>query len=265
MASATERGPEFVQSLERGLAVICAFDAEHPELTLSEVARMTGLTRAAARRFLLTLVALGYLRSDGRKFALRPRILELGYAYLSSVGLPEVAQPHMESLTAAVHESCSLSVLDDSSIVYVARVPTRRIMAAAINVGTRFPAYATSMGRVLLAAQPADRLDAYLTTTALEPLTVKTVTDPDRLRAVLTKVRSQGWALVDQELELGLRSLAVPICRPDGTVVAALNVSTHTSRGSAEAVRKDLLSGLRQTARAIEAELRESQPARSRV
>ena len=137
--------PDFVQSLERGLAVIRAFDADHPQLTLSEVARATGLTRAAARRFLLTLVELGYVRTDGRLFALRPRVLELGYAYLSSLSLPEVALPHLEALVAEVHESSSLSVLDGEDVVYVARVPTKRIMTVAISVGTHFPAYATSM------------------------------------------------------------------------------------------------------------------------
>src|SRR4051794_23692642 len=145
------RGTHFVQSLERGLAVIRAFDAEAPELTLSDVARRTGMSRAAARRFLLTLADLGYVRTDGRQFSLSPRVLELGYAYLSSLSLPEVAEPHLEALVAEVRESSSMSVLDGGDIVYVARVPVSRIMTVAINVGTRFPAYATSMGRVMLA------------------------------------------------------------------------------------------------------------------
>ena len=161
------RSTDFVQSLERGLAVIRAFDAEHPDLSLSDVARATGLPRAAARRFLLTLVDLGYVRTNGKLFSLRPRILELGYAYLSAIALPDVAQPHMESLAATVHESCSLSVLDGGDITYVARVPTRRIMTVAINVGTRFPAYATSMGRVLLAGLSPAELDDYLAGTEL--------------------------------------------------------------------------------------------------
>ena len=259
-ASQTGRGSEFVQSLERGLAVIRAFDEQHPELTLSDVARRTGLTRAAARRFLLTLMELDYVRSDGRLFALRPRILELGYAYLSSAGLPEVAQPHMEALTAVVHESCSLSVLDAGSIVYVARVPTHRIMTVAVSVGTRFPAYATSMGRVLLAGQSAEQLEEYLANTSLEALTPRTLTDPGKLRATITKVRNQGWALVDQELELGLRSLAVPVRRERHgrpAVVAALNISMHTSRGSVEATRRELLPRLREAAERIEKDLRQ--------
>ncbi|MEO3925554.1 IclR family transcriptional regulator [Micromonosporaceae bacterium B7E4] len=255
----TARTGEFVQSLERGLAVIRAFDADHPQLTLSEVARATGLTRAAARRFLLTLVELGYMRTDGRLFSLRARILELGYAYLSSLSLPEVAQPHMESLVAEVHESCSMSVLDGDEVVYVARVPTKRIMTVAISVGTRFPAYATSMGRVLLAAQPARWLDNYLDTAELRPLTRRTVTDPARLRTILNRICNQGYAIVDQELEEGLRSLAAPIRDADGAVIAALNVSAHASRGSSEVIRKELLPPLLATAKRIEEDLRGGQ------
>lgn len=253
------RTPDFVQSLERGLAVIRAFDAEHPRLTLSEVARVTGLTRAAARRFLLTLVELGYMRTDGRLFSLRPRVLELGYAYLSSLSLPDVAQPHLEALVALVHESSSLSVLDGDEVVYVARVPTKRIMAVAISVGTRFPAYATSMGRVLLAGQPAAWLEEYLATAELRPLTRRTITDPMRLRGLLERIRGQGYAIVDQELEDGLRSLAAPIRGENGSVVAAVNVSARASRGSSEAIRRELLPPLLATARRIEEDLRSGQ------
>ncbi|MET0188829.1 MAG: IclR family transcriptional regulator C-terminal domain-containing protein, partial [Pseudonocardia sediminis] len=208
--------PDHVQSLVRGLAVIRAFDAEHPEQTLSDVARATDLTRAAARRFLLTLVDLGYVRTDGRLFSLTPRVLELGYSYLSSMGLPEVAAPHLESLVSRVRESASVSVLDDSSgghydVVYVARVPTSRIMTVTITIGTRFPAYATSMGRVLLAALPAPELDAYLAQLRPEALTDRTLADPAALRAVLDGVRADGVCVVDQELEAGLRSIAVPV------------------------------------------------------
>jgi IclR family pca regulon transcriptional regulator len=254
--AAALRSADFVQSLERGLAVIKAFDADDRSLTLSEVARKTGLTRAAARRFLHTLVELGYVRSDGRLFSLRPAVLELGYAYLSGLSLPEVAHPHMEELTARLHESTSISVLDDSSVVYVARVAAKRIMTVGISVGTRFPAHATSMGRVLLAHAPTAWLETYLDTADLQPTTPLTVTDRDTLRAVLDQVRADGYALVDQELELGLRSLAVPLHDPRGEVVAAMNVSTHVSRGSAEDVLRDLLPPLRQTAAAIEADLR---------
>jgi IclR family pca regulon transcriptional regulator len=259
-AGARSDSSDFVQSLARGLAVIRAFDAEHPELTLSDVARATRLTRAAARRFLHTLVELGYVRSNGRLFALRPRILELGYAYLSSLGLPEVATPHLESLVATVHESSSVSVLDGDEIVYVARVPTRRIMTVVISVGTRFPAYATSMGRVLLAGQGDDWLDGYLASVKLTPLTRRTITDPARLRAELLRVRQQGWALVDEELEDGLRSLAAPIREPRGKVIAAINVSAPTRRGDPETLRTDLLPHLLATAQQIEADLQSVSP-----
>ena len=247
------RAPHFVQSLERGLAVIRAFDEHHVELTLSDVARSTGLTRAAARRFLLTLADLGYVRTDGRWFSLSPRVLELGYAYLSSLSLPEVAEPHMERLVAEVHESSSVSVLDGEDIVYVARVPTSRIMTVSINVGTRFPAYATSMGRVLLAEHPD--LDGYLERVELLALSPRTVTSADALRAELAKVRRQGWALVDQELEEGLRSVAAPIRDRGGKTVAAMNLSAHASRMTIDAARRMLVPPLLATAARIEADL----------
>jgi IclR family transcriptional regulator, pca regulon regulatory protein len=253
----TERGEHFVQSLERGLAVVRAFSEEEPELTLSDVARRTGLTRAAARRFLLTLTDLGYVRTDGKLFALTPRVLELGYAYLSSLSLPEIAEPHLERLAAEVRESSSVSVLDGDDIVYVGRVPTSRIMRVSINVGTRFPAHATSMGRVLLAALPEADLDAYLTRAELRPLTPHTITDPAALRAELDRIRTQGWALVDQELEEGLRSVAAPVRGREGRVVAAVNVSAHASRASREAVKKTLLPPLLATAERIERDLKD--------
>src|SRR3954447_10979042 len=167
----SDRGEHFVQSLERGLSVIRAFGADEPQLTLSDVARRTGLTRAAARRFLLTLVDLGYVRTDGKQFALTPRVLDLGYAFLSSLTLPEVAEPHLERLAAELHESSSVSVLDGDEIVSVGRVPTSGIMRVSITVGTRFPAYATSMGRVLLAGLAEPELAAYLARADIRPLT----------------------------------------------------------------------------------------------
>ena len=250
------RAPHFVQSLERGLAVIRAFDEHNAELTLSDVARSTGLTRAAARRFLLTLSDLGYVHTDGRWFTLSPRVLELGYAYLSSQSLPEVAEPHLERLVAEVHESSSVSVLDGEDIVYVARVPTARIMAVSINVGTRFPAYATSMGRVLLSCLPDEELEAYLQRVELRPLSPRTVTSREALRAELAKARTQGWALVDQELEEGLRSIAAPIRDRGGRTVAAVNLSAHASRMSIENGRRKLVPPLLATAARIEADLR---------
>ncbi len=245
---------DFVRSLERGLAVIRAFGPDRRELSLSEVARLTGLTRAAARRFLLTLVELGYVHGDGRLFSLRPRVLELGYAYLSTLSLHEVAAPHMEELVAATRESSSIAVLDGDDIAYVVRVPTRRIMTVAIAVGTRFPAYPTSMGRVLLAGLAPGDLDAYLARVRLEPLTRRTVTDPGTLRRIVAEVAAQGFAVVDQELEEGLRSAAVPITDAAGRTVAALNVSVHASRMTLDALRRAVLPLLQLTAARISAD-----------
>lgn len=251
-----DRSYEFVQSLERGLAVIKAFGPERDKLSLSEVARLTGMTRAAARRFLLTLVDLGYVRNNGRDFSLRPRVLELGYAYLSGLTLPDVAAPHMEELVAKLHESSSITVLDGEQIAYVVRVPTKRIMTIAIAVGTRFPAYATSMGRVLLAELSDADLDDYLRRTELEPITSRTLTDTRKLRATLTRVARQGYCIVDQELEDGLRSIAVPIRGIPDVGTAAINVSAHASRVSIEVMRDQFLPELLHTARQIEADVR---------
>jgi IclR family pca regulon transcriptional regulator len=249
-------GSDFVQSLERGLSVIRAFDADHTHLTLSEVARLTGLNRAAARRFLLTLVELGYVSTNGRDFSLRPRVLELGYAYLSGLGLPSIAHPHLEALVAQVHESSSISVLDGFDVVYVARVPTKRIMTVSISIGTRFPAYATSMGRVLLAGLPEPSLEEYLEQLEIVSLTDQTVTTREELRSVIAEVAKQGWAIVDQELEHGLRSIAVPIRDATGGVIAAMNVSAHASRVSVAALKREFLPPMRVAAERIEADLR---------
>lgn len=250
---APERAAYHVQSLERGLAVIKAFGAGTPELTLSDVARSTGLTRAAARRFLLTLADLGYVRTDGKHFSLTARVLELGYAFLSGMSLPEIAQPHLERLSAEVHESCSLSVLDGVDIVYVARSAVSRIMTVSINIGTRFPAHATSMGHVLLAGLDDATLEESLAA-GMARLTSRTITSPRALRTELIRVREQGWALVDQELEEGLRSVAAPI-HERGEVIAAVNVSTHASRTTAEALRSDILPALLAACARIERDL----------
>ncbi len=249
------RERQFVKSLERGLAVIRALSAPGPGRTLSEVAHDTGMTRASARRFLLTLEQLGYVRSDDRRFTLTPRALELGYAFLSSLTLPQIAQPHLRELVERVHESSSVSVLDAPDVVYVAREPTQRIMTVSISVGTRFPAFATSMGRVLLAGLDEPALDAFLEQVVLRPLTPSTVQSATALRREIDRVRKQGWALVDQELEDGLRSIAAPIRDPAGAVVAAINLSTHASRRNPQAMRAELLPPLRDAAAAIERDL----------
>ena len=244
----------FVQSLERGLLVVRALSVPEPQ-ALSDVARTTGLSRAAVRRFLLTLERLGYVRQAGGRFALTPRVLELGYAYLSALTLPELAQPHLERLAAEVQESSSVSILDGDDIVYVARVPARRIMNVSISVGTRFPAYATSMGRVLLAGLPDDELAVRLARTELAGLTPRTITSPARLREEIARVRRQGYALVDVVLEVGLRSLAAPIRGRGGEVAAAVNLSAHAPRTSVADMKRRMLEPLHETAAAIERDL----------
>jgi IclR family pca regulon transcriptional regulator len=250
----TERDGAFVQSLERGLLVIRALNAPEPR-ALSDVARATSISRAAARRFLLTLEQLGYVRQTSGRFALTPRVLELGYAYLSSLTLPEVAQPHLQRLVEQVQESSSVSVLDGDDVVYVARVPTRRIMSVTISVGTRFPAYATSMGRVLLAGLPDDEVDAKLARADLRKLTARTITSVDDLRDEIERVRRQGYAIVDEELEAGLRSIAAPVRDAAGAVSAAVNLSAQASRTTVADMKRRLLPRLRDTAAAIERDL----------
>ncbi|MCP2032507.1 IclR family pca regulon transcriptional regulator [Okibacterium sp. HSC-33S16] len=239
-----EPSGQYVQSLARGLGVIRAFGHDRPSMTLSEIADVTGLSRATARRFLLTLAELGYVRADGRLFELTPRVLELGFSYLSGLGLPDIARPRLESLSRQLNESASASVLDGGDIVYIARAAARRIMTVSISVGTRFPAHATSMGRVLLAGLTDAALDEYLASIDREPLTERTVVNSADLRATLTEVREQGWALVDQELEPGLRSLAAPLHNTTGDVVAAINVSTSTSTASLERMSEEYLPAL---------------------
>ncbi|MGP3536383.1 IclR family transcriptional regulator domain-containing protein [Microbacterium sp. RD1] len=254
--SAAEGSGDFVQSLARGLAIIRTFDGEHPALTLSDVARRADVPRAAARRFLHTLEALGYVRADGRSFSLTPRVLELGFSYLSSMSLPEIVQPHLERLSHQVGESVSAAVLDGADIIYVARVPTRRIMSVRITIGTRFPAYATSMGRVLLAALAPDDAQAVLTSAPLEPLTPRTRTDAAELRAELDVVRERGWALIDGELEPGVRSVAAPVHGRDGEVVAAVNISTSATRDSVERIEDVYVPILLATTSAIDGDMR---------
>ena len=258
-------GAGYLQSLARGLTVLRALGAPGEEgggaphgRTLTAVAEATGLPRATARRSLLTLVELGYAEyaeGDGRAFRPLPRVLELGYAPLGDLSFTELAQPHMRELVRAVHESASLAVLDGGDIRYVARVPTVRIMSVNITIGTRFPAYATSMGRVLLAGLAPGERAAHLAGLDPEPLTRHTVTAVPELARVLERTGRDGYALVDEELEEGLRSLAVPVRGADRRVVAALNIATHAGRGSAESTVEELLPALRTAAARIEADL----------
>lgn len=244
-----------VQSLARGLKVIRSFDALNAEQTLSEVAKRTDLTRATARRLLLTLVDLGYATSDGRRFALTPQVLDVGYAYLSSLNVQQIAQPFLESLSEEIHESVSISVLDGHDIVYIARVPTKRIMTISLGLGTRLPAHCTSMGRVLLAELDAEGRSAVLNGT-LDATTEHTVTNAKKVIALLDPIRAQGWALVDQELEVGVRSISAPLRDSMGRATAAMNISTHAGRTTIEEIHETFVPALLDAATQVNAALR---------
>jgi IclR family pca regulon transcriptional regulator len=246
---------DFVQSLDRGLTVLQAFNAERPAMTLADMARATGLTRATARRLLLTLVALGYVCTDGRTFELTPRVLDLGFAYVSSLQLPDIAQPFMEALSDQVHESVSASVLDGTQIVYVARVNTQRIMGISLAIGSRLPAAWTSMGRVLLAGLSDSQLDDFLDNLVVDAPTAHSITDIETLRTEVIAVRAQGYALLDQELEEGIRSVAAPLRDRRGRTLAAINVGTHAARVTLKELRGVILPALLATARSIESQL----------
>lgn len=242
---------EFVQSLARGLRVLTAFSAENPRLSLADAARLTGLTRATTRRCLHTLMQLGYAETNGKSFQLTPRVLDLGYAYLSSAKLGAIAEPFMEALSEQLDESVSLAVLDGAEIVYVARVPTKRIMSIGLALGSRLPAVVTSMGRVLLASLSDDELRDFLNHAELIRYTRRTITDKTQLERELLSIRHQRYALVDRELEEGLRSLAVPLTNREGRIVAALNVGTQTERVSRDELLNSILPQLRRTAEQI--------------
>jgi IclR family pca regulon transcriptional regulator len=226
--SAQER--DLVGGLQNGLAVIEAFDETRPRLSISDVAQVTGLTRAAARRYLLTLAHLGYAEHDGKYFSLTPRVLRLGYAFLSSLTLPSRVQPFLERIAELLGESSSAAVLDDTEVVYVGRAATRRIMSVGLAVGSRLPAYCTSLGRALLAHRDEAWLAAYLEHTPRRTMTPRTVTDADELSRILAGVREDGYSLVDEELELGLRSVAVPVFDGRGRITCAINVGVQAAR-----------------------------------
>ena len=227
-----QAGPDFVEALARGLDVIKAFRFGRPTMTLSEVAAESGLARPTARRFLITLQHLGYVRADAGGFALTPRVLELGTSYVESLALWDVARPHMEALVAKTDESTSIAQLDGSDIVYVARVAVPKIVTLSVTIGTRFPALQTSLGKVLLAAVTDDEVDAILTEPSRSG--IRPVRNPSRTewRATLREVRARGWALSDEELAPGIRSVAAPLRDGAGKVVAALNVNAHAGETS---------------------------------
>ena len=237
-------GDTYVQSFARGLGVIRSFSASAPRQTLSEVAQRTGLTRAGARRILLTLTGLGYVEQHGRDFALTPRILDLGFAYLSSLPLWNLAEPVMEELVGQVKESCSAAVLDGAEIVYVLRVPTHKIMSITLGIGSRLPAFSTSMGRTLLAELDEAAIDALLAAHPPVPHTSRSIVEPAALKAELAAVRRQGWCLVDQELEAGLVSLAAPIRDRAGRVFAALNIGGQAARTPPQHMQREFLPRL---------------------
>ncbi|MER7011378.1 IclR family transcriptional regulator C-terminal domain-containing protein [Saccharopolyspora sp. NPDC000359] len=246
---------EVLRSVERTLAVLRAFAPGQPELTLTEVAQASGLDRAGARRILLSLVHLGYVWQDGRHFALTPQVLEFGHAYLSSRSLPQIAEPHLRRLTRELREMTALAVLDGAEICYVAQVPSPKLLSVTIPVGTRFPAHATSMGKVLLAAMPPELLDVRLRAMELKPLTPRTATTREALLADLAEIRRQGFAISDSELEEGLRGVAAPVRDADGKVAAAVNVSLDAHDPEVRA-RREVVPLLLATASRIEADLR---------
>jgi IclR family transcriptional regulator, pca regulon regulatory protein len=243
--------PSFVESFARGLSVIRAFGPGREQMSLAEIAKLTHLPRATVRRALFTLVSLGYAADDGRHFRLTPRILSLGHAYLSSTPLPGLLQPALETVSEMTRESCSASILDGTEIIYVARSATKRIMSVGLNVGSRLPAYCTSMGRVLLAAEPLERQKTLLNQSRLTALTDKTLTDPATLLAEFSKVQKQGYAYVDQELEIGLRSIAVPVHNAKGQVVAAINISTQANRMDETSIHATIREALLKAAQSI--------------
>lgn len=236
---------DYVNSLARGLEVICAFTRARPRMTLSEVAKSTGMTRATVRRFLLTLVREGYAEKDEKLFALKPKVLELGYSALSSMGILEVIQPVMNELAAKLNESVFAAVLTGKDVTYIARATSERFVNVSFTVGSRAPAYASSTGRILWAYEPEDALYQYLDRATLEKITPNTIVSKVKLRSLIEEARIANYSTVDQELEIGLRSISVPIRNGTNKVVAALNVCCPSVRSSSEDMRLRILPELR--------------------
>lgn len=249
--------PNFMTSLARGLVVIQAFTQQSPQMTISQLSVKTGLSRAAVRRCLYTLTKLGFAGAeDGTRYSLRPRMLTLSHTYTTSNTLSSAAQPILERMSAALHESFSVATLDGEDIVYIARTSVSRVMAVDLHIGSRLPAYCTSMGRILLAWLPVDQLEQYLATVNLIPHTTRTVTSVDKLRLILRNIRRNGYALCDQEYEVGLRSLAVPVYSPSGRVVATINLSGNAPRMSVFDMQTRFLPHLRNAANELSVFLR---------
>lgn len=248
------KGPDFVEALARGLDILAAFGVDHRGMSLSEVAAAAGLTRPTARRLLLTLEELGFVRSSGGTFGLTPKVMNLGMAYVSSLGLWDIARPHMEALVARTGESSSMAQLDGSDIVYVARVSVPKLIALRVEIGTHFPAAQTSQGKVLLAALPPDRVAAALAQPSRSGLPPYIGRSADQLRDELAEVRARGWALADEELAPGVRSVAVPIRDGTGTVRAAMNVTVHAAETSVATLTGEYLPLLLQAAGEVSAD-----------
>ncbi|MEH0166215.1 IclR family transcriptional regulator C-terminal domain-containing protein [Paucibacter sp. JuS9] len=225
---------DLVAGLEKGLAVIEAFDQERPRLTISEVAARTGLTRAAARRYLLTLTHLGFVSQDRKMFALTPRVLRLGQSYMHSARLPRIVEPELHKLAYALKEASSAGVLDGNDVICISAASAGRVVSPTLQPGARVPAHCSGIGRVLLAALPQAEVDAWIAKQDFKPLTAHTIVHPERLRIEIARARSLGYAVIDQELELGLRTLAVPLKNYRGDVVAAMTLCVHASRMSME-------------------------------
>jgi IclR family pca regulon transcriptional regulator len=240
--------PSFMTSLARGLAVLRAFSDSRRALTIAQISQKTGIPRAAVRRCLHTLKQLGYADAEMNNFSLRPKVLTLGYSYLSSTPLAVSSQPYLNNISRALGESCSVAVLDDSEVLYIARSATSRVMSVALNAGSRLPAYCTSLGRVMLAHLEPDELDAYFARTKLRPMTERTVVSQKRLREILAGVRQAGYAVNDEELELGLRSIAVPVRGASGKVLAGLNVGAQAARVSVAQMEQEFLPVLQRGA-----------------
>lgn len=240
------RETDFIGGFAKGLRVIEAFGETKPRLTITDISKETGLDRATARRCLLTLAELGYAAYDGKFFELTPRILRLGHAYLSATPLPRLVQPFLDQLSEKVGESASVSVLDGADIVYVARAAQKRVMSISLMPGSRLPAYCASMGRVLLSALPEPEARTIIEASERKANTPFTKTEPEALLEELSKVRRQGFALIDQELEIGLRSIAVPLENARGRVVAALNIGAPAAHATAEEMAKRYLPAMRE-------------------
>jgi IclR family transcriptional regulator, pca regulon regulatory protein len=251
------RPREFVQGLERGLNVIRALAGEYSGLNIAKVAHKTQMTRAGARRYLFTLRSLGYVRQIGDRFVVTAKLLDLGFAYLSAIDLPNIVPPFLLKVTRALQESCSVGILDGDEIIYVARRAAEQIMSVNLALGSRLPAHATSLGKVLLGSLSAEELDNYFATCSLDALTPQTITDEAVLRVQITAAREHGWACSDQESEEGLRSIAAPLVDRDGNILAAMNVSAHAPQVTMEKVQAEylpvLLAGAKEASAALAA------------